>query len=113
MLDLVDDIKQVSAKTVADAAREGDEMAGAVWQETVSLMAIGIGSIVALLAPQAIILGGGVSAGAGEFLLQPLRAELNQRVHIINMEGVQVLQAAFGADSGLYGALALAAGSLH
>jgi len=110
--DLVEDIKQVSAKTVTDAAREGDELACAVWQETVSLMAIGIGSIVALLAPQAIILGGGVTAGAGEFLLQPLRAELNERVRIVSMEGVQVLQAAFGADSGLYGALALAAGSL-
>jgi len=110
--DLVEDIKQVSAKTVTDAAREGDELACAVWQETVSLMAIGIGSIVALLAPQAIILGGGVTAGAGEFLLQPLRAELNERVRIVSMEGVQVLQAAFGADSGLYGALALAAGAL-
>src|SRR6266850_3008186 len=42
--DLVEDIKQVSAKTVTDAAREGDELACAVWQETVSLMAIGIGS---------------------------------------------------------------------
>lgn len=110
--DLVDDMKQVSAKTVVDAAREGDELACAVWQETVSLMATGIGSIVALLAPQAIILGGGVTAGAGEFLLQPLRAELNQRVRIVRMEGVRVLQAAFGADSGLYGALALAAGAL-
>ena len=110
--DLVDDIKQVSAKTVEDAAREGDELACAVWQETVSLMAIGIGSIVALLAPQAIILGGGVTAGAGEFLLQPLRAEVNKRVRIVSMEGLQVLQAAFGADSGLYGALALAARAL-
>ena len=110
--DLVDDIKQVSARTVKDAALEGDELACAVWQETVSLMATGIGSIVALLAPQAIILGGGVTAGAGEFLLQPLRVELNQRVRIVSMEGVPVLQAAFGADSGLYGALALAAGPL-
>src|SRR3989441_3388720 len=99
--DQVDDVKQASAKTVVDAAREGDELARAVWQETVSLMATGIGSIVALLAPQAIILGGGVSAGAGEFLLQPLRAELNKRVRIVSMEGVQGLQAPFGAASGL------------
>ncbi len=107
--EMVEDIKQVSARTVEDAAREGDELACAVWQETVSLMATGIGTIVVLLAPQAIILGGGVTAGAGEFLLRPLRAELNQRVRIVSMEGLQVLQAALGADSGLYGALALAA----
>ena len=76
-------------------------------------MAIGIGSIVALLAPQAIILGGGVGAGAGEFLLRPLRAELNERVRVVSMEGLPVLQAALGADSGLYGALALAARALQ
>lgn len=110
--DLVSDIRQVTARTVEDAAREGDELACAVWQETVSLMATGIGSIVAMLAPQAIILGGGVTVGAGEFLLQPLRAELHQRVRIVGMEGVQVLEAALGADSGLYGALALGARAL-
>ncbi len=98
---------QVTARTVADAVREHDELACAVWRETVSLLAIGIGSIIALLAPQAVILGGGVAAGAGGLLLRPLRDELNERVRILRMDEVEVLQAGLGADSGIYGALVL------
>ncbi|MCU1263716.1 MAG: glucokinase [Acidobacteria bacterium] len=105
--EMVSDTELVTAKTVADAVREGDELACTVWRETIRLMAVGIGSIVALLVPQAVILGGGVAAGAGELLLQPLREELQQRVHIVSMNSFKILQAGLGADSGLYGALAL------
>ncbi len=100
-------VKQLTASEVVAAVREGDEVAGEIWRETIELMANGIGSIIALLAPQAVILGGGVAAGAGELLLGPLRAELKQRVRIVNMNSVAVLGAGLGADSGLYGALAL------
>jgi glucokinase len=108
MLDMAHDIKEVTAKTVEDAAREGDAVAAEVWRETVDLLAVGIGSIVALLSPQAVILGGGVAAGAGDFLLLPLRQALQERVHIVNMQGVAVLQAGLGSESVIHGALALA-----
>lgn len=113
MLDTVSDIKQVTAKTVEDAARSGDELANEVWRETIDLLAIGIGSIVALLAPQAVILGGGVTAGAGEFLLQPLRDALKGSMHIITMQKVAVLQAGLGSESVIHGALVLAARALQ
>jgi glucokinase len=108
MLDMAGDIKEVTAKTVEDAAREGDVVATEVWRETIDLLAIGIGSIITLLSPQAVILGGGVGAGAGEFLLQPLRDALKERVHIISMQEVSVLQAGLGNDSVIHGALVLA-----
>lgn len=111
MRDMVSDVKQVTAKTVEDAARSGDDLAVEVWQETVDLLAIGIGSIVTLLAPQAVILGGGVAAGAGEFLLRPLRQALKKHVHIIVQE-VAVLPAGLGSESGIHGALVLAARAL-
>jgi glucokinase len=112
MLDLAPDIKEVTAKTVEDAAREGDVVAAEVWRETVDLLAIGIGSIITLLSPQAIILGGGVAAGAGEFLLRPLRLALQERLHIISMQKVAVLQAGLGSESVIHGALALASGAV-
>lgn len=105
MSEMVSDTREVTARTVAEAVREGDKLACEVWRETISFMAIGIGNIIALLAPQAVILGGGVAAGAGELLLQPLRDELKERMCII--EGVRILAAGCGAESGLYGALAL------
>ena len=100
-------VREVTAKTVAAAAREGDVVASEVWRETISLMAVGVGGMIALLAPQAVILGGGVTAGAGDLLLQPLRDELGQRVHIVDMDAIAILPAGLGADSGVYGALAL------
>jgi glucokinase len=113
MRDMVSDVKQVTAKTVEDAARSGDDLAVEVWQETVDFLAIGIGSIVALLAPQAVVLGGGVAAGAGEFLLRPLRHALKEHVHIIAVQGVAVLPAGLGSESGIHGALVLAARALR
>jgi len=99
---------ELTARTVVEALRDGDEVAQHIWQETIAFMAIGISSIVALLAPQAVILGGGVAAGAGELLLKPLREGLKEHVHIIPIDRVQILGAGLGADSGLYGTLALA-----
>jgi glucokinase len=99
----------VTARMLIEAVRDGDELAAAIWRETIHLMAVGIGGIIALLAPQAVILGGGVAAGAGELLLQPLREELRQRVRIVSMDSVKILQAGLGVDSSLYGALALGA----
>lgn len=109
----VSDIQQVTARTVEDAARKGDHLATEVWGETIELLSIGIGSIVALLAPQAVILGGGVAIGAGEFLLQPLREALKERVHIISLQSVEVLQAGLGSESVIHGALVLAARALQ
>lgn len=113
LLELAGEVEHVTAKTVVEAARAGDALALELWRETIRFLAIGVGSIIALVAPQAVILGGGVTTGAGEFLLRPLRAELQERVRIIRMERVEVLPAGLGADSGLYGALALAASNLN
>jgi glucokinase len=102
---------EITAKLVADAARGGDPLAHAVWEETIHYLAFGLSSIIATLAPEAIILGGGVST-AGEQLLAPLRQRVYERVRILPIERVQILQAALGGDSGIYGALILAGRAL-
>lgn len=96
----------VTAKTVAEAALKGDALASEIWVETINFLAIGINNIIVTLAPEAVILGGGVST-VGEQLFAPLRRQLAERVRILPIEGVQVLQAALGGDSGIYGALIL------
>ncbi len=100
-------VHPVTARAVIESVREGDELACAVWRETIELLAIGISSIIAVLAPESVILGGGVSAGAGELLFGPLRQELKERVRIVPLNSVEIVPAALGTESGLYGALAL------
>jgi len=106
MTAMVKELNQVTAHTVAEAARDGDSLAVEIWDETIYYLAIGINNVIVTLAPEAIILGGGVST-AGEQLLEPLRRQLQMRVKMVPFEKVRILQATLGGDSGIYGALIL------
>jgi glucokinase len=98
--------ENVTARSVVEAAQAGDAVACAVWDETIHYLARGLSNIIAALAPEAIILGGGVST-AGDQLLIPLRGRVRESVRIMPVEQVQILQASLGGDSGIYGALLL------
>ncbi|MDV6012127.1 ROK family protein [Haloechinothrix sp. LS1_15] len=67
--------------TVEIAARvaRGEPVASAVWHEAVAALATVLAATVSLLAPQLIVLGGGL-ASAGEALLVPLRARLTEQL---------------------------------
>jgi glucokinase len=99
-------INEVTAKVVAEAARGGDRLAQEIWDETIYYLAVGISNIINILAPQAVILGGGV-ATSGEQLLEPLRREIQSRNTMLPPEKIDIRQAALGGDSGIYGALIL------
>lgn len=89
------------AKEVLELGRRGDANAAAVWGSALDALALGFSHVVALLAPQAIVIGGGLS-GAGEELLQPLRERLDGILTFHRRP--RLLTASIGADAGLYGA---------
>ncbi len=97
---------EVTAQIVAEAAREGDALACEIWNETIYYLSIGVGNIISALAPEAVILGGGVTA-VGEQLFAPLRLQVQSLVKMVPAEKITILQAALGGDSGIYGALIL------
>ena len=70
-------------------------------------LALGLKAAIMLLNPQRIVIGGGISK-AGDRLFVPLRAELRRRITSWSAARIDVLPAALGDDSVLYGALALA-----
>jgi glucokinase len=100
--------ERITAARVTEAARCGDRFAEEFWSETVGYLSLGVGNIIAILAPEAIILGGGVSM-AGEQLLGPLRQRLKEQVRMAPVNDIHLLQAGLGSESGLYGAIALVA----
>lgn len=106
LAELAGSIEKVTAALVAQAAREGDRLASEVWDETIYYLAIGVANVVTALAPEAVILGGGVST-AGDQLFVPLRRQVRERVTMLPAELVNVLQAELGGDSGIRGALIL------
>ena len=93
------------AKEVLELMRAGDANAAADWATALDALALGISHVVALLAPQAIVIGGGLSE-AGEELLQPLRERLDDILTFHRRP--QLIKASIGADAGLFGS-ALAA----
>ena len=70
-------------------------------------LALGLKACIMLLNPSRIVIGGGIS-NAGEVLFGPLRAELGRQITDWSGARVDVVPAALGNDSVLYGALALA-----
>lgn len=70
-------------------------------------LALGLKACIMLLNPARIVIGGGISK-AGEALFEPLRAELGRQITDWSRARIDVVPAALGDDSVLYGALALA-----
>ena len=89
-------LESINAKAVVDAARQGDKLGRFVFEEYVNYLAHLLASIINLLAPQVIALGGGV-AGAGDFLL-----ELNKA-----LPRAKITLATMGSDAGIVGAAML------
>ena len=105
--DLAADGREPSAQTLVEAVRQEDSVACDLWDETCRYLAIGLGNAITILAPDVLIIGGGISA-AGDLLLDPLREMIPNYVSMIPAECIRILPAELGQDSGLYGAIALA-----
>jgi glucokinase len=96
---------------LADKALAGDLEARAFWQQYGRELAVGITSTVYVLAPQAVIIGGGICA-ASTLFLPSLKTEVERRVKPTSREGLQIAIAELGNQAGMAGAAQLAWQSL-
>ncbi len=88
-------------------AAKGDRYALDFWQEYGKTLGAGIASLVYVLTPEAVILGGGISASAKYFFPATL-AEIKRRVHPSSSVGLRLLKAKLGNNAGMIGAAKLA-----
>ena len=100
------DPKKINAKIVIDSAKEGDETGKAVFDGYVKGLAHGLVSIINILDPEVIVLGGGVSM-AGDFLLDAVREAMKPLIFYKTMPYARVELARLGADAGIIGAALL------
>ena len=70
-------------------------------------VALGLKTAIMLLNPARVVVGGGIGK-AGEALLGPLRREMGRQITAWSRARIDIVPAALGDDSVLYGALALA-----
>jgi glucokinase len=92
-----------TAETAVQAARAGDERAIAGLAEIGRWLGIAIANLIVVLTPDRVVLGGGVSA-AGALLIEPIRAEVRRRVHVTDLDAVEIVIAELGTWAGAIGA---------
>jgi glucokinase len=92
---------------LGELAQAGDADALAFWQEYGRDLGIGLVSLVYVLTPEAIVIGGGVSASF-EFFLPAAKAEIERRVMPTSRTSLHILPAELGNSAGIVGAAKLA-----
>jgi len=100
-------VEDVTAETVAAAARLKDAPALEVVADVVRYLAMGIANIVSILDPEVVVLGGGLFQAADVFL-EPARREFRRWAQPMAAEKVRLVISALGEDAGLYGCAKLA-----
>lgn len=96
------DLNQINPKLVYQAALQGDEIAIGIFKEIGYRLGLAIGNIIVSVGPRKVVIAGGV-AKAGEFILEPIRQTLKERVYVTRMDEVEIVQAQLGNNSGVMG----------
>ncbi len=92
---------------LAAQAQAEDEAAIAAWQDYGRNLGAGLASLIYVLTPEAVILGGGIAASTDLFLPW-VQAEIERRVMPTSRENLVILPAALGNQAGMIGAAQLA-----
>ena len=106
MVEMAGSVDAIDAKSVYAAAEKGDETAGQILNETCQGLGLAISNVVALLHPERVIVGGGVSF-MGPLFWDGLRREVTARSMPSFAPGVEVVRAGLGEDVVVIGALCL------
>lgn len=96
---------EVSAKTVFDAVKAGDEVAREIAEQFGEYLGKGLAAVAAVVNPEMFVIGGGVSK-AGEILLEFIRPSFEKYV-FAPCRDTKFALATLGNDAGIYGAAGL------
>lgn len=96
---------EVSAKTVFDAVKAGDELAIEVAEKFGEYLGKGLAAVACVVNPEVFVIGGGVSK-AGEILISYVEPYFKKYV-FAPCRNVKFTLAALGNDAGIYGAAGL------
>jgi glucokinase len=97
-----------TGKEVVEAARAGDPTAARLLDEAVQALAEGVCSVIKLLCPRRVVIGGGVSLAGEELFFAPLRRYVADRGFAAFAGLTDIVPAELGEAVVVHGALALA-----
>jgi glucokinase len=97
----------LSPHELCQQADAGDPEALAIWQRYGRHLGVGLSSLIYVLTPELVLIGGGLSAASHHFLPSAL-AEVEQRVQRESRLGLEIRRCALGNGAGRLGAARLA-----
>jgi glucokinase len=109
IMDLIDhDLNKITPKVVAEAANMGDAFALEIWKRAGTYLGIGIANILTCVGVKRVVIGGGVGK-AGDLLINPIKKVVKERVFLMPVEQVEIVNAKLGNDAGTVGMAAWSA----
>ncbi len=97
------EVKKITPHIIFEAAEKGDKLAHNIVEHTGECLGVAIASLVNLLNPGLIILGG-TFAEAGDLILEPIKRTLKRRALARLGENLQLTFSELGAEGGAIGA---------
>jgi len=94
---------EITPFMVYEAAKQGDAVAKQIFNIVGEYLGVALVSVVNLLNPEKIIVGGGVGQ-AGDLILEPVREAIRKRCIPTSAAAVEVVQAQLGESAGVVGA---------
>lgn len=101
-------VKDITARHVIEAAKDGDAFALSILEEVGGYMGIGLANIVQILNPERIVLGT-IAVHAGDLILEPIRKSLAEYAWKRSVDVCQVVPAELGDRAQDMAAIALVA----
>lgn len=97
------DPQAITAKMIYDTAMQGDGAAMQVMRDTGVFLGIGLASLMNVLGPEKVILGGGVMQG-WDLIAPAMFDTLRERGAMVPFDQIGISQAALGLNAGITGA---------
>ena len=102
------DLSVVRSGVLVKAIQANDKLTLKVFKKVTKYLGIGVGSIVNFLNPEMIVLGGGVVEALDDTFIDNIRTYAEKYALPDTLNGVQIVRAKLGDNSGILGAAALA-----
>jgi glucokinase len=97
--------EDITAQTVYDAAKAGDQVANEIVRDTARYLGAGIANLLNIFNPDTVVIAGGVTA-AGDALFVPLRAEVRRRAFGPAVRAAKIVPGELPGTAGMVGAVA-------
>jgi glucokinase len=101
-------VEQLSGRMVMEAAADGNTAARGISSRAVATLGWAVAQMTTLMAPQVVVIGGGVSLAGEAMFFAPLRREVARYVFPPLAKSYAIVPAALGEEVVMHGALAVA-----